>query len=456
MMMMEMKIVATTCMHLSQSYHHSPSSSSSSSQALASHSHRRRSSVFFWGTNLHRSRKEASNHRSSTRQRTILSRASIASLDTFSDDEFSKRVQEIVTRFHLSQEEESTTESESQSQFESESIRFDRSEISSDPMNTSERIPANIEHKVNRIELPHSIRIIKRKMQWREEEEEEDESAYCSVKKAFSSMVFIIRELHSFTLQMREKLLYEDLQVIILRVQKEMHASFVWLFQQVFSHTPTLMMYVMILLANYSVHSMSANAAIIASPAYEQQEKFSFDSSSVKKFSMISHSSSGNTASIGGNNGGKYRPVANGTEGDGESSGKCDRTEVPNGTSEIEADSTEEEYKQTEILYQMGLAHDPNNALLLANYAQFLYLVSRDYKRSEEYFMKACKVDPVDAEALNKYAIFLWKVKKDLWAAEENYQKAISAEPSNSYYSANYAHFLWNTGGDETCYLLNE
>ncbi|KAL9992990.1 hypothetical protein Hdeb2414_s0023g00624011 [Helianthus debilis subsp. tardiflorus] len=67
-------------------------------------------------------------------------------------------------------------------------------------------------------------------------------------------MVFIIRELQSYTLQMRELLYYEDLQHILVRVQKEMNASFVWLFQQVFSQTPTLMVYVMILLANYSVH----------------------------------------------------------------------------------------------------------------------------------------------------------------------------------------------------------
>ncbi|EPS63918.1 hypothetical protein M569_10865, partial [Genlisea aurea] len=83
------------------------------------------------------------------------------------------------------------------------------------------------------------------------------ETAYCSVKRAFSSMVFIIRELHRFTIEMREILFYEDLQGILANVQKEIHASFVWLFQKVFSHTPTLMVYVMILLANYGAHSIA-------------------------------------------------------------------------------------------------------------------------------------------------------------------------------------------------------
>lgn len=85
-----------------------------------------------------------------------------------------------------------------------------------------------------------------------------------AVKRAFSSMVFMIRELQSFTLHMRELLLFEDLQGILLRVRKEMHASFVWLFQQVFSATPTLMVSVMILLANFTVYSIGSNSALAA------------------------------------------------------------------------------------------------------------------------------------------------------------------------------------------------
>ena len=89
-----------------------------------------------------------------------------------------------------------------------------------------------------------------------------------AVKRAFSSMVFMIRELQSFTLHMRELLLFEDLQGILLRVRKEMHASFVWLFQQVFSATPTLMVSVMILLANFTVYSIgSSNSALAAAAA---------------------------------------------------------------------------------------------------------------------------------------------------------------------------------------------
>lgn len=124
---------------------------------------------------------------------------------------------------------------------------------------------STIERKANSVELPLSLRIIKRKLKMEEEEEVIKQVGESSaMNRAFSSMVFMIRELQSFTLHMRELLLFEDLQGVLLRVRKEMHASFVWLFQQVFSTTPTLMVSVMILLANFTVYSIGTNSALAA------------------------------------------------------------------------------------------------------------------------------------------------------------------------------------------------
>lgn len=468
-----------------------------------------------------------------------LKRACSASLDSFSDEEFSKKISELAIRFQLSDGNESSSKSNASVNKE-ESTDLNSGGIVSNFVNESawrelqnwsdqaepEMIPASIERKANSVDLPVSLRMIQRKLQWKDGVKEAGESAYCSVKKAFSSTVFIIRELSSYTLQMRGAILYEDLQSILVRVQKEIHASFVWLFQQVFSQTPTLMVYVMILLANYSVYSIGSHAALAASPrpsSYasvvesQDQKQHKFDSSTIKTFSV---SSTGKTASIGGNNGGggKIRPVASGTDGggwfDNKSSSDHFRTVLPDGVSHLssyettrEAESTsgqltsEEElnlwnsivdeaskmqfrdealdtetieriiapltvrmepdnnytdYFKTDLVYQLALREEPNNALLLANYAQFLLLVPHDLDRAEEYFKKATQVEPVDAEAYNKYAHFLWTVKKDLWAAEETYLEAISADPTNSFYSANYAHFLWNTGGEDTCFPLDD
>nr|XP_043620857.1 uncharacterized protein LOC122592639 [Erigeron canadensis] len=428
-----------------------------------------------------------------------IKRAVSASLDAeFSDAELSKKIQELALQFQVSEDVENK---DNHNSLESSNWPGDM-------------ISASIERKANSVDLPFSLRIIKKKKQWQEGLIAASESAYCSVKKAFSSMVFIIRELQSYTLQMREILYYEDLQDILVRVQQEMNASFVWLFQQVFSQTPTLMVYVMILLANYSVHSMSNNFAIAATQPPATMESVTerksdnahtqFESSAIKTFSASS-GGNGKTTSIGGNNGGggKSRAVASGTEGDG----KFDETFVssssimnPTRTSEEsvsgrvgktaqdeelwdsvvnEADKMQggldhetmkqfvspvkveieeedvDDYYKTEMLYQTGLSQEPDNPMLLANYAQFLYLVARDYDRAEDYFKRASMVEPKDAEALNKYASFLWQIRKDLWAAEETYLEAISADPNNSYYAANYAHFLWNTGGEDTCFPLD-
>ncbi|XP_023745010.1 uncharacterized protein LOC111893175 [Lactuca sativa] len=518
------------CLSLSQhSVPQSPSSSSSPSSslqtlasAISSPSAKRRclthralayryvhrSAIF--GTKLKRS--------DPSREPQLIQRAVSASLDAeFSDEEFSKKIRELALQFQVSDEFgnkekydglalELELASESQSPFAGLKMEV--------PDWPGDMIPASIERKANSVELPFSLRIIKRKKQWQEGIRDAGESAYCSVKKAFSSMVFIIRELQSYTLQMRELLYYEDLQGILVRVQQEMNASFVWLFQQVFSQTPTLMVYVMILLANYSVYSMSNNIALAAPPPpatvesiTEHQSETKFDSSSVKTFSV---NSGGKTTSIGGNNGGggKFRAVASGTDGDGRFDGSITSSSSivnPTRTSEesvsgqaskdneweswnsivdeadrmqgvigdngdldhetmkrfvspvtvkIEEEDTED-HSKTELLYQTGLSQEPDNPLLLANYAQFLYLVTRDYDRAEDYFKRASMVEPKDAEALNKYASFLWQVRKDLWAAEETYLEAISADPTNSFYAANYAHFLWSTGGEDTCFPLD-
>lgn len=333
-------------------------------------------------------------------------------------------------------------------------------------------------------------------------------------------MVFIVRELHSYALAMREVLFFENLQGILTRVHEEMNASFVWLFQQIFSCTPTLMVYVMLLLANFTVYSVGHNSAAMAvvSPPpttqavvaiehdYQQQNR-RLDASSVKSFSV------GKTASVGGsgNGGGKAKPVAGFTddggrsgvvpdgissanagtvnrEGGGDASVgdvteeeeavMCDR--IARETCRMQASSRDEalmdpetlqqlvspvtvelepedysEYFQTELMYRQALSQDPDNVLLLSNFAQFLYLVLHDHERAEYYFKRAIGMKPADGEALNRYANFLWLVRNDLGAAEETYLEAVAADPSNTYYAASYADFLWNTGGEDTCYPLD-
>lgn len=409
-------------------------------------------------------------------------------------------------------------------------------------------IPASVEHKANSVDFPLSLRMLKRKKQQQQQEWEEGERLFgessasasssagpgsCSVKKAFSSMVFMIRELHTYALHMREMVFphhqqgmgMPDLQGVLARVRKEMHASFVWLFQHIFSSTPTLMVYVMILLANFTVYSMTATAAIappprptmeatIAASESHQQQQQRFDPLSTIK---------GRTASIGGSGGGggKVRPMAGATDGGGDgrfedsfdqhrtmfrdemssSSSSSRVTSVGNGNpaaavSEEKGEEKEElklwnsiveeasrmqgdvyldhdtmhrlvspvtvvmepedytHYLWTDLLYQRAVSEEPDNPLILSNYAQFLYLVVHDLDRAEDMFKRAVRVGPPEADSLSRYASFLWVARNDLAGAEEKFLEAIEADPTNTIHAANYAHFLWNTGGEDTCYPL--
>ncbi|KAL5984392.1 hypothetical protein ACLOJK_018496 [Asimina triloba] len=491
------KMGAATCLPWSQPVvHHSlPSSSQTLASAISSLSScKRRGSSQpvacrfvlrpsdwspLFGTKLGRSR---SCDRTNSRTQQPLRRSCSASLENFSDEEFAKKLQELARRFHLSDDDDTAGDAESsdspagngkdyigeefsladggldfsnlQNTRPFESAEPPWATVRPEPPDwTDEIIPASIERKANSVELPFSLRILKRKKQWQEGFMEAGESAYCSVKKAFSSMVFIIRELQSFTLQLRQSLFYEDLPGILARVQQELHASFVWLFQQIFSRTPTLMVYVMILLANFTVYSIGNTAAIAAAPtpasyvaaaATMEETATASDVSSRKPLridplSLKSFSVTGKTASVGGSGdgGGKMRPVAGATDGGGE--GRFEqlgaalnqhRTILPEEmvsrdgavvgaeaevklwnavveeasrmkagsrdesldhetmqrfvspvTVEVEPEDYYADYFRTELVYQQAVSEEPDNPLILANYAQFLFLVCHDHDR---------------------------------------------------------------------------
>lgn len=438
-------------------------------------------------------------------------------------------------------------------------------------INVSRISPVTLEKKADGVGLPLSLRMLKRK-QYKERgirpkpegfrnnlAEVVSESACCSVRKAFSSMVFIIRELQSYTLQMRQILCYGDLQELVSSVQKEMHASFVWLFQQVFSCTPTLMVSVMILLANFTVYSMGNNVALASIPSIESPTatisvledgigtgnmglkealaKFVAENPSGNKLSnlpspqFVDLSPEQGLLNMGdgsGGSGGTNSAIAGGADGDAHFDGASQNqamflednsvkppvTSFANPTStkdggsidnkveeSVPVDQISEEiqkweafvkeafeelefstkdealdhktmqrfvspisvqlepdnyvcYDRTNLHYQQAIGSDPDNPLLLSNYAQFLHLVAHDHDRAEEYFQRAMKLDPSDGEVIGKYAHFLWLARADLSSAEEAFLDAIAADPTNPFHAGSYAHFLWNTGGEDTCYPL--
>ncbi|KAG5393135.1 hypothetical protein IGI04_023098 [Brassica rapa subsp. trilocularis] len=370
-----------------------------------------------------------------------LRRVCSASSGFFSDEEFSAKMQELAIQFKIAGEEEDKVVVVVVGN-DRRNHRFGNAKLllhESVPGLASLEAPwmemvshSSIERKANRVDLPLSLRMIKRKLQEEAALREARESTYCSIHKAFSSLVFMIEEMHSFALQTREG-------VVVQQVKKDMHASLLWMFQRVFSQTPTLMVYVMILLANFTVHSVASNLAIAESPP---------GSAGTKEDSVLGQGIREEELSL-------WNSMVE--EADQMQGSPVDRDMRLRLVSPIIARVALDDnanYTRTELLYKIGLAQEPNNPLLLANYAQFLYLVSQDYDRAEKCFKKAIESGEADAEAYSKYAIFQWKVRNDLWAAEENFLEAISADPTNSFYAASYANFLWQTGGEETCFPL--
>ncbi|KAL8093604.1 uncharacterized protein LOC141693851 [Apium graveolens] len=344
-----------------------------------------------------------------------------------------------------------------------------------------EVLRASIERKVNSMEIPFSLRMIKKKQQRHEGFGYTGDLEACSFQKAFSSMEFIIIELQSCALQIREVVCDEDLEGIIAKVQRDMHVSFLWLFQEVFSRTPDLMISVMVLLSNFGLystaHNIGSETPVLMAPLY----KSITEAVSTKQHNFLSSDDNRKLSRLGPS---FDYPV---DVPDHEFSQELDSVEelklwnsmvdeakemqvaglediiplheelrqfVSPVTVEIEPDNKMDFFK-TDLLYQMGLSQDPDNSLLLCNYAQFLHLVAHDYDRAEECFKRAAQVEPPDAESMSHYANFLWKVRKDLWGAEEKYIQAMAVEPDNSYHASRYANFLWNTGGEETCFPLD-
>lgn len=390
--------------------------------------------------------------------------SSSASYDGFADgdeyeEEFVKRINESNLKFKieaqsLRKQDSGTSNSCDESATSSSSIEEIYSlphvsdPISSVPNSINPEIPTmppeswlysdrfllqKMERRANSLDLPLSLRILKKKKRWKSDET--TDSACSSVKKAFSSMVFIVRELQSHLIRMREVLLSSDnlqIQGTLARVHGELHASFVWLFHRIFSATPTLMVYLMLLLANFTVFSITDHRAATAplpppqsvSAAIEEFQKptHRFNSPAIKTLSICISSAVGGS----GSGGGKPPAIASAAGDDGHSDRSppfladggmispelismaatawkriveetaemiranwrhealMDPDTLRRFVSPVTAVAEPDDlsaYCATELTYKVALAENPDDPLLLSNFAQFLFTVHRDHDR---------------------------------------------------------------------------
>ncbi|KAI5080089.1 hypothetical protein GOP47_0005568 [Adiantum capillus-veneris] len=423
------------------------------------------------------------------------------------------------------------------------------------------------------VNLPLSLRMLKRKQQ-----DSALVSGLCdvgnSLLNAFSSVVSMMKTLQSHTLHIRRQFFEQEIEGLLNQVQREMHVSFIWLFQQVFACTPELMVLLMVLLADFTAFSLVNNVPVqLPTPLYAPPVSIAsllsnnteidkgfrdFLNISVKSSPSIFNKADGLHSSNGGwvgNGGGGTYHIAGDADEDPDHTNRTVKlnkalytmddqvpTELSSTASMVSHDVSSSQYglppndyilsgddteasdfsamaaalafeelnlvddtsnaepvspsfdnegldlvhavgmkeiarssshlvldqlttrslvapitaridddnyacyDRTDLAYQDAISNDSNNSLLLANYAQFLFLVRKDHDRAEELFRKAVVCDPFDCDAIGRFASFLWLARRNLGAAEKAYQAALRADPANSFHAANYAHFLWNSG----------
>ncbi|KAJ7527831.1 hypothetical protein O6H91_16G073600 [Diphasiastrum complanatum] len=374
--------------------------------------------------------------------------------------------------------------------------------------------------------IPISLKKLKKQQQRKLQEAQCNRGvSTCSFSKAFSSMVYILRSLQNYTLP---HFFDDDVQGLLSLVHREMQSSFLWLFQQVFACTPKLMISVMILLANFTVHSMGSNliqqevgatdypCAVESVMVRSSRDKIRkttdvvcelyasgsniplrFAAPTVREIDPMEQVSSFLSEFGSGNGKNKHLRVAGGNDGAGEGTEYFQRKpmyseedtkslelrnssdaaihetvagandnhnnhhQLPSGfrgalqipvapiTAKLESDNYEC-YDRTELAYQYALGLECANPMLLANYAQFLYVVRHDHDRAEACFERAVKMDPLDGEAMGRFAMFLWLARRDRLAADRIYKSAIAANPADPFHKGNYAHFLWHAQEEES------
>ncbi|CAK8535671.1 unnamed protein product [Lathyrus sativus] len=104
---------------------------------------------------------------------------------------------------------------------------------------------------------------------------------------------------------------------------------------------------------------------------------------------------------------------------------------------------------ETDAYYQNMIEANPNNYLLLGNYAKFLKEVCGDYGKAEEYVERAILANPSYGDALSLYANIIWQTEKNADRAEAYFDQAFKSDPNDCYVLASYAKFLWDSEENE-------
>ncbi|XP_010918503.1 uncharacterized protein [Elaeis guineensis] len=267
--------------------------------------------------------------------------------------------------------------------------------------------------------IPFSLRLVQlRKKSSNSPRPRSSSPSLGSVGNAVWSLASLMEEI-------QRSILSEDdeAEETVETVSRDTGDSIVWLFRRVFSSSPNLAIGLLVLMAEFFVVSMERRKPKVLALVAE-----------------VSNGSKLGPVEIGGNYG-SWSDI--GILDD------ADKTAL--------ALAFDPDYIGRRCMaYETMIANEKTNSLILSNYAQLLYQYEKDFDRANHYFSWAVSAEPADGEAMSRYALFLWHGRGDLEGAEEMFLEAIQADPENDYHRSNYAWFLWTTGGQDTCFPLED
>ncbi|ONK81063.1 uncharacterized protein A4U43_C01F24830 [Asparagus officinalis] len=119
------------------------------------------------------------------------------------------------------------------------------------------------------------------------------------------------------------------------------------------------------------------------------------------------------------------------------------------GHGKFSSDSNDDDRDADACYYRSMIQANPENSLVLSNYAKFLKEVRGDVARAEEYCRRAIVADQGDGNALSMYAEIVWERSRDAERAETYFDRAVQAAPDDCYVMASYARFLWEAEEEE-------
>lgn len=248
----------------------------------------------------------------------------------------------------------------------------------------------------------------------------------CAMSNAFSALVFIIKSMHGHALEMQE----DHVMKLVTPMQRDMDLSFAWLFQQVFVTTPEYMLSIMVLLAEFTVHSLGEDMALASAlamanskansnrPACPAKEGVSAglmkelnrrhkaalaakheDVSETNRESLLDELANG-AAPLSRKTSPEEEKIMHAlmveameemeTNSGWEPLPVVDKEAVKKLVAPVQVTVSPDNYfcfDRTELEYQHAIGTQPTNVMLLSNYAQFLYVVRHDNNR---YFLYSC------------------------------------------------------------------